>query len=140
MEFYAEPSRNCAAEPLEVLGESGLSTGAETPTPGAPNRRRARRAPGQQERLAPRPARNATFPGVSRLPWFRFSGTATHPDLCLRFEALVLQGRLQNISTTGVDSRGQEGTPGDSINGEKQLEIEFLRRKSCAINQLVDCG
>ena len=27
-------------------------------------------------------------------------------DVSLRFEALVLQGRLQNISTTGVDSRG----------------------------------
>jgi hypothetical protein len=49
-----------------------------------------------------------------------------------------LQFRLQNISTTGVDSRGLEGTAGDSIDGEKRLGIEVLREKSCAINQLVD--
>jgi hypothetical protein len=51
---------------------------------------------------------------------------------------MVLQGRLQNISTTGVDSRGQEGTPEDSIGGDKRLEINALRKKSCAISQLVD--
>ncbi len=45
---------------------------------------------------------------------------------------------LQNVSMTGVDSRGQEGTPGDSIDGEKRRGIKTLRRKSCAINQLVD--
>jgi hypothetical protein len=61
-------------------------------------------------------------------------------DVSLRFEALVLQGRLQNISTTGVDSRGQKGTPGDSIGGEKRLGIVVLREKPCAISQLVDCG
>jgi hypothetical protein len=66
------------------------------------------------------------------------SVSAAHPDLGLRFEALVLHSRLQNISTTGVDSRGQEGTPGDSIDGEKRLGIEILREKSCAISQLVD--
>jgi hypothetical protein len=46
--------------------------------------------------------------------------------------------RLQDISTTGVDSRRREGTPGDSIDGAKRLEIDVLRRKSCAISQLVD--
>jgi hypothetical protein len=46
--------------------------------------------------------------------------------------------RLQNISTTGVDSRGQVGAPGDSIDGEKRLGIKVLRRKSCAISRLVD--
>ena len=45
---------------------------------------------------------------------FRLSGPAAHPEISLRFEVLVLQGRLQNISTTGVDCRGREGTPGDS--------------------------
>jgi hypothetical protein len=53
-------------------------------------------------------------------------------------KALVLQRRLQDISTTGVDSRGLEGTPGDSIDGEKRLGIEVLQQKSCAINRLVD--
>ena len=48
--------------------------------------------------------------------------------------------RLQIISKTGVDSRGREGIPGDSIDGEKRRGIKVLRRKSCAINQLVDCG
>ena len=46
--------------------------------------------------------------------------------------------RLQNVSTTGVDSRGQEGTPGDSIDGGKRRGIKVLERKSCAISLLVD--
>jgi hypothetical protein len=71
---------------------------------------------------------------------FRFSGTAAHPGVSLRFEALVLQDRLQDISTTGVDSGGREGTAGDSIDGEKQPEIVVLRQKSCAISQLVKNG
>jgi hypothetical protein len=67
---------------------------------------------------------------------FRFSGTAAHPGVSLRFEALVLQDGLQDISTTGVDSGGREGTAGDSIDGEKQPEIVVLRQKSCAISQV----
>ena len=46
--------------------------------------------------------------------------------------------RLQNISTTGVDSRGLEGTPGDSIRGGRQRVFRPLERKSCAISRLVD--
>jgi len=52
----------------------------------------------------------------------------------------VRQRRLQNISTTGVDSGGREGTPGDSIRGRRQRVVRQLERKSCAISRLVDCG
>jgi phytoene dehydrogenase-like protein len=48
--------------------------------------------------------------------------------------------RLQDLSTTRVDSGGLEGTPGDSVDDEKRLEIAVLRQKSCAISQLVNCG
>ena len=61
----------------------------------------------------------------------QFHGSACRADS-------ILFDRLQNVSKTGEDSRGYRRTPGDSIDGEKRRGIKVLRRKSCAINRLVD--
>ena len=53
-------------------------------------------------------------------------------------DLLVRLSRLQSASTTGVDSRGREGTPGDSIDGEKRRGIRVMRRKSRAVSRFID--
>lgn len=53
---------------------------------------------------------------------------------------LSVRSRLQNVSKTGVDSRGREGTLGDSIDSRKRREVKALDRKSRIISQLANSG
>ena len=50
------------------------------------------------------------------------------------------RARLQNVSKTGVDSGGLEGTPGDKIDGAKRRAFNQLQQKSRAISLLEKVG
>ena len=66
---------------------------------------------------------------------FRLSGTAAHPEISLRFEALLLQGRFQNVSTTGVDSRdwrGLQGTRSAVKSGSESRSCDESRAPSAS--------